>query len=251
MTQHRSSESVRAKGIDRRAFLAAGGGALAALAVGRGASGGEPARGLPGGDSGPHRLIPLPYAYDALEPVIDKATLEFHHDKHHAAYVANLNKTVAGTEIAGKPIAELLRNLSAVPEAIRTAVRNQGGGVLNHDLYFAALAPKGGGEPKGDLADAIGKAFGNFTSFRTELIDTTVKVFGSGYGWLVKKGDKVEIMTTPNQDSPLSAGATPLLNIDVWEHAYYLKYQNRRADHVAAIWSIIDWDEVARRFAAK
>jgi len=243
-----SHESVRKSGIDRRSFLVAGGGALAALAIPGRSGGGE----APQAASGPFKLPPLPYPYDGLEPVIEKRTPEFHHDKHHAAYVANLNKAVEGyPEVAAKSLPDILKDLGAVPEKIRTALRNQGGGVHNHNLYFESFKPKGGGEPKGDLADAIKAAFGSFGSMKTALTDATVKVFGSGYGWLVKRGDKVEVTTTPNQDSPISAGLVPLLPIDVWEHAYYLGFQNRRADHVTAVWSIIDWDRVAARFAGK
>jgi superoxide dismutase, Fe-Mn family len=246
-----SARDDRAPEVGRRTFLATTGGTLAAAVLGcQGppVGAGEAPRGAESSGAG-YRLPALPYPYDGLEPAIDKATLQFHHDKHFAAYVANYNKALEGQpDLLAKPLPEVLRDLGAVPEALRTAVRNQGGGVYNHELYFASLKPGGGGEPKGELAAAIAAAFGSFGTLRTALGDASTKVFGSGWGWLVKKGGKLEVTTSPNQDSPISQGAVPLLPLDVWEHAYYLKYQNRRADYVQAFWSVVNWDEVARRF---
>ena len=198
------------------------------------------------------QLVPLPYAYDALEPYIDTMTMQIHHDKHHAAYVNNLNAAIdKHPELSGKSVEELLSNLTAVPEDIRTAVRNHGGGTLNHNIYWEIMAPKAGGEPGGNLAKAIDGAFGSFANFKTEFEKASGARFGSGWAWLVKKGNQVSILSTANQDSPLSDGMTPLLCVDVWEHAYYLKYQNRRAEYVTAWWNVVNWDAVAKRFSAK
>ena len=201
--------------------------------------------------TGPYTLPKLPYATDALEPHIDTQTMEIHHGKHHNAYVTNLNKAVAGQAgLAGKSVEALVSNLSSVPEAIRTAVRNNGGGHANHTLFWNSLKKNGGGLPKGELAKAIDTAFGNFDGFKTKFTDTAMKQFGSGWAWLVIDGSKkLAIEGLPNQDSPLSSGKTPILGIDVWEHAYYLKYQNRRADYVEAFYKVIDWDAVSARFA--
>ena len=203
----------------------------------------------PAAPSGPFTLPPLPYAYDALEPYIDARTMEIHHDKHHAAYVANLNKAVADfPEVKKKSIEDLLKDLNAVPEAIRTAVRNQGGGHLNHSLFWQMLK-KDGGEPKGALAAAIDRRFGSFSAFKDEWTKAAVGQFGSGWAWLVVDADKkLAIEPSANQDSPLSQGKQPLLTIDVWEHAYYLKYQNRRPEYVAAFFQVINWDFVAERY---
>jgi Fe-Mn family superoxide dismutase len=200
------------------------------------------------------QLVPLPYAYDALEPYIDTMTMQIHHDKHHAAYVNNLNAAMdKHPELSGKTVEELLSNLNAVPEDIRTAVRNHGGGTLNHNIFWEIMGPKAGGEPTGNLGKAIDGAFGNFANFKTEFEKAAGARFGSGWAWLVKKSDKLSIISTANQDSPLSEGMgmTPLLGVDVWEHAYYLKYQNRRADYVTAWWNVVNWDAVAKRFSAK
>jgi Fe-Mn family superoxide dismutase len=198
------------------------------------------------------QLVPLPYAYDALEPYIDTMTMQIHHDKHHAAYVNNLNAAIdKHPEMSGKSVEELLSNLNAVPEDIRTAVRNHGGGTLNHNIYWEIMAPKAGGEPGGKLAQAINDAFGSFANFRTEFEKSAGARFGSGWAWLVKKGDQLSIVSTANQDSPLSDGLTPLLGVDVWEHAYYLKYQNRRAEYVSAWWNVVNWDAVAKRFSSR
>ena len=198
------------------------------------------------------QLLPLPYAYDALEPFIDTLTMQIHHDKHHAAYVNNLNAAVdKHPELSGKTVETLLSDLSSVPEDIRTAVRNHGGGTLNHNIYWEVMAPKSGGEPEGNLAKAVEVAFGNFANFKTEFEKAATGRFGSGWAWLVKKGDKLSIFSTANQDNPLSEGFTPLLTLDVWEHAYYLKYQNRRAEYVTAWWNVVNWDAVAKRYAGK
>jgi Fe-Mn family superoxide dismutase len=198
------------------------------------------------------QLVPLPYAYDALEPYIDTMTMQIHHDKHHAAYVNNLNAAIdKHPEMSGKSVEELLSNLNAVPEDIRTAVRNHGGGTLNHNIYWEIMAPKAGGEPGGKLAQAINDAFGSFANFRTEFEKSAGARFGSGWAWLVKKGDQLSIVSTANQDSPLSDGLTPLLGVDVWEHAYYLKYQNRRAEYLSAWWNVVNWDAVAKRFSSR
>ena len=193
----------------------------------------------------------LTYAVDALEPHIDARTMEIHHDKHHAAYVTNLNAALEGTEWAAQSIEAVLTSLDSIPEDKRTAVRNNGGGHANHSLFWPILSPEGGGEPEGDLAKAVKDAFGDFASFKEKLSTTAVGRFGSGWGWLsVEKGGKLRVEATPNQDSPLSEGRTPILGVDVWEHAYYLKYQNKRPDYVAAWWNVVNWEEVAKRFAA-
>ena len=197
-----------------------------------------------------YELAPLPYAHDALEPFVDTMTMQIHHGKHHATYVANLNATLEKfPELQAKSVDDLLRGLSSVPEAIRTAVRNNGGGVANHNFFWAIMAPKAGGEPTGPLADAIKAAFGSFESFKGEFKKAALGRFGSGWAWLISTGGKLTIESTPNQDSPLSEGKHPILLLDVWEHAYYLKYQNRRADFVDAWWNVVNWNEVAKRYA--
>lgn len=194
---------------------------------------------------------PLPYAYDALEPHIDAKTMTIHHDKHHATYVTNLNAAVGGTEFESWDLEKLLRNISQVPAGIRTAVQNNGGGHANHSLFWSVMGPGGGGEPKGALANAINAACGSFAGFKEAFADAGTKRFGSGWAWLVKSGGGgVAVYSTANQDSPLMQGDTPLLGMDVWEHAYYLKYQNRRPDYIAAFFNVINWDAVAARFAA-
>jgi len=197
-----------------------------------------------------HELPKLPYPTDALEPYLDRLTMEIHHGKHHGAYVTNLNKALEGhAALQSKPVEELLRGIREVPESIRRAVINNGGGHANHTLFWNLLAPKGGGEPKGELATAINSTFDGFSNFKEKLTDAGLKRFGSGWAWLVRSPNgRLEICSTPNQDSPLLEGKRPLLGIDVWEHAYYLKYQNRRADYLAAIWNVINWAEVARQF---
>jgi Fe-Mn family superoxide dismutase len=202
----------------------------------------------PAAPDGPFKLPPLPYPADSLEPHIDAQTMTIHHDRHHAAYVANLNKALAGHDaLANKSIEQIVRNLDEAPEAIRTAVRNQGGGHLNHSLFWLMMH-KGGGQPKGALAKAIDTRFGSFDKFKADFTDAAMKVFGSGWAWLVLSQGKLDITSRPNQDSPLTQGLNPLLGVDVWEHAYYLKYQNKRADYVAAFFNVINWDFVAERF---
>jgi Fe-Mn family superoxide dismutase len=196
--------------------------------------------------------MPLPYAYDALEPFIDTATMQFHHDKHHAAYVTNLNAAIEKhPELASKTLEALLLDLNAVPDDIRTAVRNHGGGTWNHNMFWEIMGPKAGGEPEGQLAKAIATDFGSFADFKAQFEKAAMGRFGSGWAWLVKKAGKLSIISTANQDNPMSEGMTPLLTLDVWEHAYYLKYQNRRAEYVTAWWNVINWKAVASRFTAK
>jgi len=200
----------------------------------------------------PFTLPALPYALDALEPYIDKATMEVHHGKHHAAYVANLNKALeTAPDLAGKSLEALLADgLSAVPESIRTAVRNNGGGHYNHSLFWRAMAPNAGGPPVGKLGQAIQSAFGGFDTFKEKFTAAAMGRFGSGWAWLVKlPGGALDICSTANQDTPISEGKSPLLVLDVWEHAYYLNYQNRRADYVAAWWNVVNWNEAERLFA--
>jgi Fe-Mn family superoxide dismutase len=197
-----------------------------------------------------HTLPPLPYAFDALEPHIDARTMEIHHDRHHAAYVTNLNKALADAGDKKRLTVEgLLQNLPALPESIRTAVRNNGGGHYNHTLFWHMMKKNGGGEPKGELAKAIEAGFGNFADFKTRFADASTKVFGSGWAWLVAEGRQLKIESAPNQDSPIMQGKLPLLGLDVWEHAYYLKYQNKRADYITAWWNVVNWDFVAERYA--
>ena len=202
--------------------------------------------------SGPFTLPPLPYAYDALEPSFDAATMHLHHDKHHQAYVNNLNAAVAAhPELAGKTVEDLVANLGSLPESYRTSVRNQGGGHLNHSFWWPTLG-KGGAAPTGELAKAIDLRFGSLPSFQDKLTAAAMGVFGSGWAWLVKLPDgSVAIQSTANQDSPLTVGLKPLLTVDVWEHAYYLKYQNRRAEYVKAFFQVINWDYVSGKFAQK
>ncbi len=195
-------------------------------------------------------LPSLPYAEDALEPHIDARTMGIHHGKHHAGYATKLNAAIAGTELEGKSIEEILGDLSAVPEGIRGAVRNNGGGYANHNLFWQIMSPNGGGEPSGALADAINSAFGSFGGFQSAFSDAAANQFGSGWAWLVAGGGAVSVTSTPNQDTPLMAGNTPILGIDVWEHAYYLKYQNLRPDYIAAFFNVINWDKVAELYAA-
>ena len=196
-------------------------------------------------------LPPLPYDYAALEPFIDEATMKLHHDKHHQAYVTNLNGAVEKhAELGQKTPEELLKDLPSVPEDVRTVVRNNGGGHVNHTMFWQIMKPKGGGDPNGKIATQITADFGDFDNFKKQFNETTAKQFGSGWGWLVWKDGKLAIMTTPNQDSPISQGFLPILGNDVWEHAYYLKYQNRRPEYLAAWWNVVNWDEVNKRFEA-
>jgi Fe-Mn family superoxide dismutase len=198
----------------------------------------------------PFELPALPYAHDALEPSIDKTTMEIHHGKHHGTYVTNLNKALeSAPDLAGKPVEALLaNNLAGVPEAIRTAVRNNGGGHANHTLFWQLMAPNAGGAPSGKLAEAVNSTFGSFDNFKEKFAAAGIGRFGSGWAWLVKDGSGLAILSTPNQDTPLMEGKTPLLGLDVWEHAYYLKYQNRRAEYIAAWWNVVNWKAVEARF---
>ena len=197
-----------------------------------------------------YQLPELPYALDALEPHIDAKTMEIHHGKHHAAYVTNLNAALAGTEWMDRPIDAVISNLEILPADKQAAVRNNGGGHANHALFWTSLSPSGGGEPKGALGEAVQTTFGAFDVLRQQMIDAGIKRFGSGWSWLVWDGTGLAVMSTPNQDSPVSDGKTPLLGIDVWEHAYYLKYQNRRPEYLEAIWNVVDWDAIGARFEA-
>ena len=199
----------------------------------------------------PFSLPPLPYPSDALEPHIDKMTMEIHHGKHHNTYVTNLNKALeSAAQLANKSVEELLaNNCAAVPENIRTAVRNNGGGHVNHSMFWLIMGPKSGGQPTGKLGDAIKNTFGGFDAFKEKFTAAAVGRFGSGWAWLVKDtSGKLDLISTANQDSPLMEGKFPLLGLDVWEHAYYLKYQNRRPDYIAAWWNVVNWDEVGKRF---
>ena len=198
----------------------------------------------------PYEVPALPYAYDALEPHIDEATMRVHHDKHHQAYVDKVNAALEGTDLADAAIEDVLRDLNAVPEAKRTAVRNNGGGHYNHTLFWEWLSPDGGGEPDGALASAIEQAFGSFADFQAKFKDAGVNQFGSGWAWLVLDGDSLAVVSTPNQDNPVSQGQVPLLGVDVWEHAYYLKYQNKRPDYLDAVWNVVNWAKVAELHAA-
>jgi len=207
----------------------------------------QPAPALP---SGPFMLPLLPYAFDALEPHIDARTMEIHHDRHHKTYVDNLNKAIAESPALGqKSVEDLLKDLNSVPEKIRTAVRNSGGGHFNHLLFWQMMSKSGGGQPKGELAKAIETSFGSFSAFKDGFGKAGLGQFGSGWAWLVLQGGKLAIESSPNQDTPLSAGKQPILGLDVWEHAYYLKYQNKRADYITAWWNVVNWDFVAERYA--
>jgi superoxide dismutase, Fe-Mn family len=196
----------------------------------------------------PFEVPPLPYDYAALEPHIDEQTMRVHHDKHHQAYVDNANKALEGTEWAENPVESVLSSLDAMPEEVRTAVRNNAGGHANHSLFWEIMSPDGGGEPGGELADAIDSSFGGLDQLTEQMNDAGVKRFGSGWSWLVWDGTGLAVYSTPNQDSPLIQSDTPLIGIDVWEHAYYLRYQNKRPDYLAAWWNVVNWAEVGRRF---
>ncbi len=199
-----------------------------------------------------YELPPLPYAYDALEPHIDTQTMQLHHDKHHQTYITNVNNALQShPDLATMPVEQLIGNLNGVPEDIRTVVRNNGGGHANHTLFWQVMAPNAGGQPSGALADAINSAFGGFDAFKEQLAKAATTRFGSGWAWLsADKGGKLQIESTANQDSPLMEGRTPLLSLDVWEHSYYLKYQNRRPEYITAWWNVVNWPEVARRYEA-
>jgi Fe-Mn family superoxide dismutase len=202
-------------------------------------------------DSAGFTLPPLPYPTDALEPAIDRKTMEIHHDKHHGGYVKNLNEALAKhPNLLAMPIDKLMRDLGRIPADLKTAVQNNGGGHCNHSLFWTWMAPKAGGAPTGNLAAAINSTFGDFAKFQTALKQAALKRFGSGWAWLVKDGGKLAIVSTANQDTPISNGQTPILGIDVWEHAYYLKYQNRRADYIDAWWSVVNWRKAGEQFAS-
>jgi Fe-Mn family superoxide dismutase len=199
----------------------------------------------------PFTLPPLPYDFAALEPHIDAKTMEIHHGKHHQTYVNNLNAAIEkAPELAGKSLDDLMRGIAKVPEAVRTAVRNNGGGHWNHSMFWQIMAPKAGGEPGGNLGPAIKTAFGDFAKFREQFSAAGVGRFGSGWAWLINTGGKLSITSTPNQDNPLMEGQKAIMGLDVWEHAYYLKYQNRRPDYIQAWWNVVNWKEVEKRFAA-
>ena len=197
----------------------------------------------------PHELTPLPYDYSALEPVIDTQTMKLHHDMHHGAYVKNLNAALEKyPNLQSKKVEDLLRDLDAVPAAIRATVRNNGGGHMNHSMYWKIMKPRGGGEPAGEIVQMIKKTFGNFNDFKNQFNDAGAKLFGSGWVWLVgKPGGEVQIVTTPNQDNPISQGLFPIMGNDLWEHAYYLKYNNRRPEYLAAWWNVVNWEEINKR----
>jgi Fe-Mn family superoxide dismutase len=198
----------------------------------------------------PFEVPPLPYDYDALEPHIDEQTMRLHHDKHHQAYVDKLNAALDGTDHMGRDISDIIADLDSIPADKRTAVRNQGGGHLNHTKFWEWMSPNGGGDPTGDVASAIEAAFGSIDDFRTKFEETGAGQFGSGWVWLVVDGGSLAVLSTPNQDSPLSEGQVPILGNDVWEHAYYLKYQNRRPDYLKAWWNVVDWDKVADLYSS-
>jgi Fe-Mn family superoxide dismutase len=205
-----------------------------------------------GATSQPFTLPKLAYAYDALEPHIDAKTMEIHHTKHHQAYITNANNALKDqAALQRKSAEEMLGNLNALPESVRTTLRNNVGGHVNHAFFWRVIGPNGGGAPRGALADALTKNFGSFDTFKTQFADAATKRFGSGWAWLTLKDGKLAITSTANQDSPISDGASPLLGLDVWEHAYYLKYQNRRADYITAFWNVVQWDQVAANYAAK
>jgi Fe-Mn family superoxide dismutase len=234
--------------MQRREFL--GGFLAGSLALGAGLT--SPRRVFSAAAAaGPFTLPKLPYAYDALEPHIDARTMEIHHTKHHAAYVAKLNEAVKGLDLGGKTAEELVAHLDQVPQAVRAAVRNHGGGHVNHSMFWTIMSGKGGGRPGGELAKAIDAQLGGFDQFVKDVTAAALSRFGSGWAWLSLDGKtkRLTVSSTANQDSPLSDGSTPVLGIDVWEHAYYLKYQNRRADYVKAFFQVIDWDHVAARYA--
>jgi superoxide dismutase, Fe-Mn family len=197
----------------------------------------------------PYEVPPLPYDYNALESTIDEETMHLHHDKHHQAYVTNANKALEGTDYADKPVEEVLKNLSSLPSDKQGPVRNNAGGHYNHSLFWEWMSPDGGGEPDGDLRDALESAFGSFDDFKSKLKEAGVNQFGSGWAWLVHDGSGLAIVSTANQDNPITDGKTPLLGVDVWEHAYYLNYNNRRPDYIDAWWNVVNWSKVAEAFS--
>ena len=227
--------------LTRRQFLQTAGASAAALLV-------TPSL-VRAQAGGPYTLPKLPYPYDALKKAIDEETMKIHHDRHHQAYVDNLNQAIEGApEMKGKPIEEVLRHIDKVPEKVRQAVINNGGGHANHTLFWEVMGPQGGGEPKGKLADAIKSTFGDFGKFVAEMSQAAITRFGSGWAWLVVDKGKLQVYSTANQDSPLMKGHTPILGLDVWEHAYYLRYKNLRGDYVKAWWTVVNWDNVSKRF---
>jgi Fe-Mn family superoxide dismutase len=242
--------------VDRRTFLnrsaatlAVSGAATTLLAPARQAAAAQAA--APAAGAKAYTLPKLPYAYDALEPHIDARTMEIHHLKHHQAYLDKLNAALEGhPDLAKMSPEDLVRKLDAIPEEIRTAVQNQGGGYVNHTFFWKIMGPEKGGQPQGKLADAINSKFGSFAAFKEAFGNAAGSRFGSGWAWLVKSGDGLEVISTANQDSPLSLGKQPIIGVDVWEHAYYLKYQNKRPDYVAAWWNVVNWDQAAENFAA-
>ena len=198
-----------------------------------------------------YELPALPYAANALEPHIDQETMNIHHGRHHQAYINNVNAALEGhDDLSSKSVEDLISNMDAIPENIRTAVRNNGGGHANHSLFWQIMSPNGGGAPTGELADAINSTFGSFDKFKEDFAKAAATRFGSGWAWLIVDGGKVAVTSTPNQDSPLMEGKTPILGLDVWEHAYYLNYQNKRPDYISAFWNVVNWDEVSKRYAA-
>lgn len=197
-----------------------------------------------------YELPALPYEFNALEPHIDALTMEIHHDRHHATYVNNLNAALEGHDVGNKTVEELISDLKALPESVQVAVRNNGGGHANHTLFWEILSPNGGGAPTGELAKAIDEKFGSLDQFKAAFSDAAVKRFGSGWAWLVVKNGELEVTSTPNQDNPVMEGATPILGLDVWEHAYYLKYQNKRPAYIEAFWNVVNWEEVNKRYLA-
>jgi Fe-Mn family superoxide dismutase len=205
----------------------------------------------PGASPMPYTLPALPYAYNALEPHIDARTMEIHHTKHHQAYINNVNNAIKDTEFDNLPVERLIADLNKLPENIRTVVRNNGGGHANHSLFWTIMGPNAGGTPSGDLGSAINSTFGSFDNFKTEFTKAATTRFGSGWAWLSVSGGKLVVESTANQDSPIMEGKKPLLGLDVWEHAYYLNYQNRRPDYITAFYNVINWNEVAKNFAAK
>jgi len=249
-----SIENDKTPSVDRRSFLnqsaaalAASGAAASLLAPAAAFAQSTAATGAGKG----YTLAKLPYAYDALEPHIDAKTMEIHHTKHHQGYVDKLNAALANhPDLAKLPAEELIKKLDAVPEDIRTAVQNNGGGHVNHTFFWKIMGPGKGGQPTGQLADAINSKFGSLAAFKEALANAAASRFGSGWAWLVKSDDSLEIMSTANQDSPLTLGKTPIIGVDVWEHAYYLKYQNKRPDYVMAWWNVVNWEQAAKNFAA-
>jgi Fe-Mn family superoxide dismutase len=233
--------SVEIMSLDRRQFLYLLGATVGTTAIGAFS---RPAL------AAPYTLIPLPYAYDALEPYIDQETMRFHHDKHHAAYVNNLNIAIAKyPELQEKRVEDLVKSLDRLPADIRIIVRNNGGGDLNHTMFWQSMSPNGGGQPKGELGQVIAQKFGSFAAFQTAFNQAAIKVFGSGWVWLVlNRSRELTIITTPNQDSPLMQGFSPILGNDVWEHAYYLKYRNQRGEYLQQWWNVINWEEVNQRY---